>query len=136
MFSSIGWILLGIAALCVAANQIDDWFARRKDKPAPAEVAAIAAATFATKEELEMLRESSAEARRDGEEGRRKIDEKLEGLRKEFKGDSESVQERVNGVSNQCSALESQTTLLNQRMVLMDTKLDRFIERSQQGRHK
>lgn len=32
-WSALGWLLGGITALCVCANQIDEYFQRRKDKP-------------------------------------------------------------------------------------------------------
>src|SRR5258706_12456433 len=32
-YAAIGWLVVGLASLCVAINQIDDFFERRKAKP-------------------------------------------------------------------------------------------------------
>jgi predicted nucleic acid-binding Zn-ribbon protein len=32
-YEAIGWLVVGLASLCVAINQIDDFFERRKTKP-------------------------------------------------------------------------------------------------------
>lgn len=31
--ADLGWLIVGIASLCTAGNQISDWIDRRKDKP-------------------------------------------------------------------------------------------------------
>ena len=78
---------------------------------------------YATKGELQALAGA-------GDEGRRKLHEKIEALRLEVKGDVGEVHQKINDVSNQVSGVERDTTMINQTMVLMSQKLDRLSERS------
>lgn len=60
--ASIGWVVLSLAALAVAWNQIDEWFGRRKDKPTGADVRSEAHDKFVLKRDFDAMQEANSEA--------------------------------------------------------------------------
>lgn len=64
-FQSIGWVIVSVAALATAWNQITRAVDRAKDKPAPADVRAEAHERFATKAELQATEAKIGQLRSD-----------------------------------------------------------------------
>jgi hypothetical protein len=71
-FESIGWLVVGLAALCVAINQIDDFFDRRKPRVG-----------FPPVEQLENSQQTLARRVE-------KLEDELAAVRREMKEDRES----------------------------------------------
>jgi hypothetical protein len=98
-----GWLVC-LAAVAFGANEVMkmiDRFAGKRHEIAPQPLVVQSAMEYATKEELRQLRESIAEHRRDSDEGRRKIYDKMESIRLEVKEDIEGVHERINAISEE-----------------------------------
>ncbi len=127
-FAGVGWILLAIAALCVAANQIDDFLDRRKSKPGNPPNEQLLQAheqlredfdrhvveckqTYAGKEAIELLAENLCAFERDSKESRR------------------NMHVEITALSNNVAALREATETTKQQVVRMEIKIDRLIER-------
>ncbi|HXG49098.1 MAG TPA: hypothetical protein VNO52_15850 [Methylomirabilota bacterium] len=109
VYSSVGWILLALAALCVAANQVHGFLDRVKDKPAPADLQSHVAAHFATKEEVRQVREDVDDLRNElgtmreqilaaGQTRADAINEHIERVRLELKADTVGIHRRVDDI--------------------------------------
>lgn len=117
----------GIAAICVALNQIDDFVKRRSGRdqdrhiyPQPLEVKPATA--FVSKHDFDAHTEYDKEQFEE-------IKDSIATLRQERKQDVGLLHKRMNGVSEQNAAQSAVQTLMNQRLVQMDGKLDRALER-------
>jgi|GEM_PF-3954940 len=69
-YESIGWLVVGLASLCVAINQIDDFFERRKPKVGFPPVEQLESSHEALARRVEKLEESLGEIRREMKEDR------------------------------------------------------------------
>jgi len=96
-YDSIGWLVVGLSALCVTVNQMDDFFDRRKPRPG-----------FPPVEQLENSQRTLA-LRVD------KLEDALTGLRREMREDRETqaisasertagIYQRIDGVRTELSA--------------------------------
>lgn len=131
----VGVLMMGLASLATAWNQIDSWLDRRKDKPAPAQVAAEARELYVTKPELQKL-ETDFSRLADGNRQEhdnlfRKLGGVERGLRAEVKADVANLTEQFGHLSNDVAALSAATKLQNQQLTHIEAKLDRLIERKQ-----
>ena len=74
-YEGIGWLVVALASLCVAINQIDDFFERRKPRPGfpPAEQLENSQKTLAAR--VDKLESAFAELRREMKEDRLAINE-------------------------------------------------------------
>jgi hypothetical protein len=64
-YESIGWLVVGLAALCVAINQIDDFFERRKPKPGFPPAEQLDNSQQALAQRVDKLEEAVNEVRRE-----------------------------------------------------------------------
>jgi hypothetical protein len=94
-WSVLGWIIGALAALAVAANQIDEFLTRRKDKPAPGEVRHEAHGTFATKADLAALSSQLSSDRIASDVSRRRLHERLEKMRGELDSKIDGMPDRI-----------------------------------------
>lgn len=69
-FESIGWLVVGLAALCVAINQIDDFFERRKPRVGFPPVEQLDDSQKALARRVEKLEDDLAVLRREMKEDR------------------------------------------------------------------
>src|ERR1700760_4164348 len=72
-YQAIGWLVVGLASLCVAVNQIDDFFERRNPRPG-----------FPPAEQLASTQQALAERVQD-------LEHALDGIRREMKEDREAA---------------------------------------------
>ena len=77
---------------------------------------------FASRETVERIEFSLGESMKKDSANRREIYDRL-------RNDTEVLHEKINGVDRKVGGLETATELLSQRMIQMDQKLDRAIER-------
>jgi hypothetical protein len=109
-YDSIGWLVVGLAALCVAVNQMDDFFDRRKPRPG-----------FPPVEQLENSQRTLA-LRVD------KLEDALTGLRREMREDREtqaiSASERTAGIYQKIDDVRTELSanLENVRRELTDNQ--------------
>ncbi len=69
-YEAIGWLVVGLASLCVAINQIDDFFERRKPRPGFPPVEQLENSQQALTERVENLEEDISDLRREMKEDR------------------------------------------------------------------
>ncbi|MDB6066051.1 MAG: hypothetical protein JWR26_2259 [Pedosphaera sp.] len=69
-YEAIGWLVVGLASLCVAINQIDDFFERRKPRVGFPPVEQLENSQNALNKRVEKLEESLSEVRREMREDR------------------------------------------------------------------
>jgi hypothetical protein len=69
-YQAIGWLIVGLASLCVAINQIDDFFERRKAKPGFPPAEQLESSRLALERRVERLEEAMGEIRREMKEDR------------------------------------------------------------------
>lgn len=69
-YEAIGWLVVGLAALCVAVNQIDDFFERRKPRAGFPPVEQLENSQRALTERVEKLEDALGEIRREMREDR------------------------------------------------------------------
>ena len=69
-FEAIGWLVVGLAALCVAINQIDDFFERRKPRAGFPPVEQLDDSQKALARRVEKLEDELAAVRREMKEDR------------------------------------------------------------------
>jgi hypothetical protein len=69
-YEAIGWLVVGLASLCVAVNQIDDFFERRKPRQGFPPVEQLESSRVALAERVKSLEEAMAEIRREMREDR------------------------------------------------------------------
>lgn len=77
--------------------------------------------------DLKALKDSISE---NGEQRRIAIESKVEAARSEARKAAEKLDEKVNSVARDVSKLQNASESTNQKITLMDAKLDRLIERS------
>ncbi len=120
-YQAIGWLVVGLASLCVAINQIDDFFERRKPKAGFPPVEQLENSQEALSQRVDKLEEAMADIRREMKEDReaeaksasartagiyRKIDE----VRAELSANLETVRHEL--TENQRSLPNEIVTLL------------------------
>jgi hypothetical protein len=120
-YEAIGWLVVGLASLCVAVNQIDDFFERRKPQLGFPPVEQLENSQLALTGRIEKLEDAISDIRREMKEDReaqlksasirvaglyRKIDE----VRAELSGNLETVRQELT---------ESQRTLPNEIVTLL-----------------
>ncbi len=69
-YEGIGWLVVGLACLCVAVNQIDDFFERRKPRPGFPPAEQLENAQQALADRVENLEEDISDLRREMKEDR------------------------------------------------------------------
>jgi hypothetical protein len=67
-YQAIGWLVVGLASLCVAVNQIDDFFERRKPRQGFPPVEQLENSQHALAERVENLEEAISDIRREMKE--------------------------------------------------------------------
>ena len=72
-FEAIGWLVVGLAALCVAINQIDDFFERRKTKPGKPPAEQLENSQEALAERVSRLENAVLEIHREMKEDREAV---------------------------------------------------------------
>ena len=69
-YEAIGWLVVGLASLCVAINQIDDFFERRKPRAGFPPVEQLENSQRALTDRVEKLEDALGEIRREMKEDR------------------------------------------------------------------
>ena len=64
-YEAIGWLVVGLASLCVAINQMDDFFELRKPKAGFPPVEQLESSQLALTDRVEKLEDSLGELRRE-----------------------------------------------------------------------
>lgn len=130
-FSSIGWILVAIAALCATANQIDDFFKRRAGKdgdrnvgPQPFEVKA--AAEYVHKAEFERALEQNVTEHQNLFS---KLGGMERGLRSEIKTDTTQLHDKINKVDKEVGSIAAGMGAQNQQLASINATVTRILER-------
>jgi hypothetical protein len=72
-YEAIGWLVVGLAALCVAINQIDDFFERRKTKPGKPPAEQLENSQEALAERVSRLENAVLEIHREMKEDREAV---------------------------------------------------------------
>jgi hypothetical protein len=72
-YEAIGWLVVGLAALCVAINQIDDFFERRKTKPGKPPAEQLENSQEALAERVSRLENAVLEIHREMKEDRESV---------------------------------------------------------------
>src|SRR5258706_16420212 len=78
-YAAIGWLVVGLASLCVAINQIDDFFERRKTKPGFPPVEQLENSQKALAQRVDGLEAGLADGRREVKEGREALGRRAAG---------------------------------------------------------
>ena len=136
-YQSIGWLSLATFAVAGGVNQLLAITDRIKGKPPAEQLASshlhLSRRFDSLEKDVQNLR---VEIKRDREETARENDDrrhavyaKIEAMRLELKQDAAGLQEKVSAISSQVTGLETAASLLTQRALQIDQKLDRFIER-------
>lgn len=135
-FGSVGWVVVVLAGLVlILRNVIGLW--RDMNRPEREKREVTISASLPSKEELDRL---FGENKREHENlfskiggvdrgAAQKIDERIEKLREERRGDMRQLHEEVGHVGMKVSALEATNQAQSQRLAAIDAKLDRLIER-------
>jgi hypothetical protein len=130
-YSAIGWVLIAIVSLVVAINQVDDFLKRRNGKesdrtvgPQPFQV--TEAKEFVHKREFEKHVEHNTN--RHGQLFSA-IDQVKAEAAKSLKNDVGELRDKIEEVARQNAGQTSTQNLMNQRLIHMDGKIDRLIER-------
>ena len=136
-FASIGWVIVAIAALCVCANQIDDFFKRRAGQdghrtvgPQPFEVKA--AAEFLHK------RDHDAHHAWDMTEHNnlfKKIGGVERGAAQALKDDVDSLRDELTEVGKQVAGLNKSTELQNQQLASIVSTQNTILQRLPRNNH-
>jgi chromosome segregation ATPase len=69
-YESIGWLVVGLASLCVAINQIDDFFERRKPRLGSPPVEQLENSQLALTERVEHLEDDLSDLRHEMKQDR------------------------------------------------------------------
>lgn len=69
-YEAIGWLVVGLASLCVAINQIDDFFERRKPRPGFPPVEQLENSQHALTDRVEHLEDDISDLRHEMKEDR------------------------------------------------------------------
>jgi len=120
-YAAIGWLVVGLASLCVAINQIDDFFERRKVKPGFPPVEQLENSQNALAQRVDGLEAGLADVRREMKEDREAlarsasaraagIYKKVDEVRSEFSANLETVRHEL--TENQRSLPNEIVTLL------------------------
>jgi hypothetical protein len=133
--AAIGWIAVVIAAVATAANQVWKLIQNLTGKgnhrlvsPQPLEVTATK--QFVTKEEHDR---HTAWNQQEHNNLFSKLGGVERGVREAMKAETDQLHDRITDVAKQNAAQEAKQDLMNQRIVQMDGKLDRLVERSTRG---
>ncbi len=105
-YEAIGWLVVGLAALCVAVNQMDDFFERRKPRAGFPPVEQLQESHHTLSERVDRLEASLAELRREMKEERlmqtqeaservRGIYQRIEGVRAELAANQRSLPNEI-----------------------------------------
>lgn len=129
----VGVLMMGLASLATAWNQIDSWLDRRKDKPAPAEVAQQARELYATKPELQKLETDFSTLadhnRQEHDNLFRKLGGVERGLRAEMKADVATLTTQLHELGLSVAGLAAETKTQNQNFVMLMARVDRSVDR-------
>ena len=120
-YEGIGWLVVGLASLCVAVNQIDDFFERRKPRQGFPPVEQLENSHLALAGRVEKLEGAIAEIRREMKEDRESqtksasiraagLYKKIDEVRAELSANLETVRQELT---------ESQRTLPNEIVTLL-----------------
>ena len=120
-YEAIGWLVVGLASLCVAINQIDDFFERRKPKAGFPPVEQLENSHEALAERVDKLEEAMTDIRREMREDREAqaksasasaagIYKKIDEVRAELSANLETVRHEL--AENQRSLPNEIVTLL------------------------
>jgi hypothetical protein len=120
-FASIGWLVVGLASLCVAINQIDDFFERRKPRPGFPPVEQLENSHNALRQRVEKLEDALVELRLEMKQDREAQDRsasaraagyyrKIDEVRAELTSNFEAVRRELT---------ENQRTLPNEIVTLL-----------------
>jgi hypothetical protein len=120
-YAAIGWLVVGLASLCVAINQIDDFFERRKAKPGFPPVEQLENSQNALAQRVDGLEAGLADVRREMKEDREAqarsasaraagIYKKVDEVRSELSANLETVRHEL--TENQRSLPNEIVTLL------------------------
>ena len=130
-FSSIGWIIVGIAALCMAFNQIDDFVKRRQGRDGertlmnvPLEVKA--ATEFVAKHLFDKHVEHNTSTHNEMFQTTRQIETKL---REEFKEDVDALHEKTGHIAEDVAGLKAATVLQNQQLASIVATQNQILQR-------
>ena len=96
-YAAIGWLVVGLASLCVAINQIDDFFERRKAKPGFPPVEQLENSQKALAQRVDGLEAGLADARREMKEDR-------EALARSASARAAGIYKKVDEVRSELSA--------------------------------
>lgn len=125
-FQALGWVCVAIFSLAagtLAVLKVVEWF---RAKPSPQFVADHAARSFVPKEVF------NAHVQRDESEHKdifHRLGGMDRGLRAEMKAESTRIEDKFTNLAREVSEGNTTAELINQRVVQMDNKLDRLIER-------
>ncbi len=120
-YAAIGWLVVGLASLCVAINQIDDFFERRKAKPGFPPVEQLENSQNALAQRVDGLEAGLADARREMKEDR-------EALARSASARAAGIYKKVDEVRSELSAnletvrhelTENQRSLPNEIVTLL-----------------
>ena len=123
-FEGIGWLVVGLAALCVSVNQIDDFFERRKPRAGFPPVEQLDNSQAALAERVDRLEDALADLRREMKADREALAEagsaraagiyrKIDEVRGELSANLASVRREL---------AESQRSLPNEIVTLLKTQ--------------
>lgn len=118
-FSSIGWILVGLGALALTLNQLFDFFAKFKEKPPSPPLHK----EYATIAELKALEEAHTDFR---DEVRVSFDEAAQ----QSRTSREKIYLEQRRQAELLASNTQKTELTHQRVEVLDTKIDRLLERA------
>lgn len=120
-YQAIGWLVVGLASLCVAINQIDDFFERRKPRPGFPPVERLENSQIALSDRVEHLEDDISDLRHEMKEDREAqarsasiraagIYKKIDEVRAELSANLETVRQEL--TENQRSLPNEIVTLL------------------------
>lgn len=132
-FASIGWLLVSLAALCLAFERIDTFIKRRAgtmkegDRTVGPQPFVVAAETkYVELPAFEEHKEKNTKTHNEIFANMRATEARLNSA---LKAETDTLHEKINAVAKQNAAQEAKQDLTNQRLIQMDQKLDRLIER-------
>lgn len=135
--SSIGWLVLVVAALCAAVNQVHSLIDRWKAKPGQPPNEQLQQAHLHLRSEFDRHVEADSQEHKDifrklggverGVEER--LTRRLEQMAQQDKESRRNMHEEIGQLQKDVSALKATSEITNQTLAILGTKFDRLLER-------
>jgi organic radical activating enzyme len=135
-FTSVGWVIVALAAMAVAWNQIDDWVKRRAGNDAqrvgPQPFVVQPAAEFVPRLEFDRHVEKNTERHGQLFDA---IDSVRDSAGEKLKAETAELHDKINAVATNVAALTATSEIQNQQLAGIQASLNRVLERMPRRSH-